>query len=114
MTLGAAIGTATGILIGVSIAGIGAAAEGSLIGAVVGMVASAFHDTDKPKGFIRIGSDIKAVRDDLRKIGLTLTGAGLLGLALGADKMPVEVAVPLMCAGYFLWFAGILELQEDK
>lgn len=52
--------------------------------------------------------DKKALKEETRKLGLTLLGIGLAGLLVGGDKIVPFEALLLVLLGGALWFAGLL------
>jgi len=111
--LGLASGVALCILLGTLISGIDGTAIGALIGAVIGGIMGYFHNPETSFQ-VNIGADKKLLREDLRKAGLILMGAVVLGLTVGPEKMSLLTASPLMAAGYLLWFVGIMKVPEGE
>lgn len=56
--------------------------------------------------------DKQALKEETRKLGLTLLGIGLAGLLIGNDKIVPFEALLLVLLGSALWFAGLLSRKR--
>jgi hypothetical protein len=56
--------------------------------------------------------DKQALKEETRKLALTLLGIGLAGLLIGGDKIVPLEALLLVLLGGALWFAGLLSRKR--
>ncbi len=55
------------------------------------------------------GLDIKGLKEDLRKAGLILFGAGFIGLVVSNDNLSILEAAMLIVSGCIIWVIGLKE-----
>ncbi len=56
--------------------------------------------------------DIEKLKDDFRKIGLTFTGASLLGIVL--QKAEIVPGLLILLMGLYFWYLGITKREENE
>lgn len=57
--------------------------------------------------------DTKGTREDFRKIGLTLIGAGVAGILIGEDKVTTLEALLMLVSGTVVWIVGVVQRVKD-
>ena len=70
---------------------------------------SAFKDW-----FNRNSVDESALRDDLRKIGLSMTLMGFVGFILPQDKIDIIHALIILSAGIVIWSNGLINSKSKS
>jgi len=61
-----------------------------------------------------LNSRMKAVTEDFRKVGVTASSAGLVGLIITGDTITVTEAIVLLMLGIFFWVFAMILLSKGE
>jgi hypothetical protein len=57
--------------------------------------------------------NITALKEDFRKAGLVLIGAGYIGVIVGGDKISSLEGIILSMTGVAVWYLGLIQETDD-
>jgi hypothetical protein len=58
--------------------------------------------------------DASAVREDMRKLGLTLVTVGLIGFIVPTDKITMIPSIIIFSAGVVIWSKGLVVKCDEE
>jgi len=57
---------------------------------------------------------MKAVSEDFRKVGVTATSAGLVGLIITGDTITADEAIVVLMVGIFFWSFALVLISRGE